>query len=327
MAYLRQAAARSEFVVEAVRAASPPTIDGDLDDWSAAQPLSATTQTNILRGSAGWGGADKDAFVGYVMWDEQNLYIAARVFDPEHRQPETGPSVWKGDTLWVYLDPNRDRSTVEAKLTLAETPEGPQVWHWKANSYVRDALLAWKGGDGQYVYEAKLPWESLGVSRIEVGKQMGIELGRGCCGSGFQDLSGKDPDAAGNLVKLNPGGHLDPRHERPGFSAERARLPSPCAGTSDEGREGSGPRKQPQGGSPDRDYLWLERLTSTPVELSSGPHTLALEYAGTDPTRKVALDGFLLVPAQLTKTLEAPNGATLTLTYDIDTGQFIIEEK
>ena len=323
VAYLRRAAAQKEFVAEAAHASSPPTIDGDLGDWSATQPLSATAQSNILRGSAGWGGADKDAFVGYVMWDEQNLYAAARVFDPEHRQTEIGPSVWKGDTLWVYLDANRDRSTVEAKLTLAQTPDGPQVWNWKANAYVRDAQLAWKGGEGQYIYEIKLPWASLGVSRIEVGKKMGIELGRGCCGSGFQDLSGKDPDTAGNLVQLTLVDALTP-----GVSSRIVSPSGPDAVALRWNLDGSGPRKQSQGGSPDRDYLWLERLTSTPVEMSAGPHTLTLEYAGTDPARTVALDGFLLVPAQLTRTLEAPQeGRDLTLLYDIESGQFKMEEK
>ena len=106
-AYLRQSAAGKEFTAEVLHAPAPPTIDGDLGDWSAAQPLSATSTANIVRGAAGWGGADKDAFVGYLMWDETNLYVAARVFDPEHSQTETGPSVWKGDTLWVYLDTNK----------------------------------------------------------------------------------------------------------------------------------------------------------------------------------------------------------------------------
>jgi hypothetical protein len=261
------------------------------------------------------------------MWDEQNLYVAALVFDPEHSQNEIGPSVWKGDTLWVYLDPNRDRTTVEAKLTFAQTPEGPQVWHWKANSYVRDAQLAWRGGEGRYVYEAKLPWASLGVSRIEAGNEgrrteMGIELGRGCCGNGFQDLSGTDPDAAGNLVQMTLVDALTP-----GASSQAAAPSGPDAVALRWDLDGTGARKHLQGGSPDRDYLWLERLTSTPLDLAAGPHTLSLDYAGTDPARKIALDGFLLMPAQLTKTLEAPTGQTLTLTYDIDTGQFRIQEK
>jgi hypothetical protein len=321
-AYLRQAAAQKEFKAEAVRAPAPPSVDGDLVDWSAAHPLSATLQSNILRGSAGWGGADKDAFVGYLMWDLENLYIAARVFDPEHRQMEIGPSVWKGDTLWVYLDSNRDRSTAEAKLTLAQTPEGPQVWNWKANAYVRDAQMVWKGGEGEYVYEAKLPWASLGVSRIEAGKVMGIELGRGCCGSGFQDLSGKDPDASGNLVQLSLVDALTP-----GVSDLVAAPSGPDSVALRWDLDGGGARKHSQGGSPDRDYLWLERLSSTPIEMSAGAHKLSLEYAGTDPARAISLDGFLLVPAQLKKTLQAQGKPDLTLIYDIDSGQFRMEER
>src|SRR5438270_6545035 len=164
VAYLRQAAAKKEFEAEALRAHTPPVIDGDLSEWSSAQPLSATATANILRGAAGWGGPDKDAFVGYLMWDEQNLYVGAHVLDPEHSQTETGPSVWKGDTLWIYLDTNRDRSSVDIKLTLAQTPSGPQIWNWKASAFVRDATLVWKQGARSYVYEASLPWSSLGVS-------------------------------------------------------------------------------------------------------------------------------------------------------------------
>ena len=165
VAYLRQGLPHEGLTVEAVKAATPPTIDGDLAEWTAAQPLSVTTIANILRGAAGWGGPDKDAFIGYMMWDNQNLYVAARVLSPTHRQTEIGPSVWKGDTLWIYLDTRRDKSTVDDKLTLAQTPKGPQVWNWKVNSYLPDAKLAWKQGDGFYIYEAALPWKSLGLDQ------------------------------------------------------------------------------------------------------------------------------------------------------------------
>lgn len=321
-AYLRQSAAARDLSAEALHAPAPPTVDGDLADWSAAQPLSATSTANILRGAAGWGGADKDAFVGYAMWDQDNLYVAAQVFDPEHSQTETGPSVWKGDTLWIYLDTNRDRSSVDVKLTLAQTPSGPQVWNWKANAFVRDAKLVWKQGAGSYVYEVSLPWSSLGVSKVEAGKQIGLELGRGCCGSGFQDLSGKDPDTAVNLVpltlvdKLSPGaGNQTQSPGGPDAIALRWSL--------DDGSS----RKQPQGGAPDRDYLWLERLTSTPVDLAAGSHTLHLEYGGSDPGRSALIDGFLLLPARLTRTLNSPDGHSLTLTYDIESGKLTFEEK
>ena len=320
IAYLRQGLPREGLTVEAVRATTPPAIDGDLGEWTAAQLLSVTTIANILRGAAGWGGPDQDAFFGYMMWDDQNLYVAAQVLSPKHHQPEIGQLVWKGDTLWIYLDTRRDRSSVDAKLTLAQTPEGPQVWNWKVNSYLPEAKLAWKQGEGFYIYEAALPWKSLGLDQVQLSQEMGLELGRGCCGSGFQDISGMDPDTAANLVKMILVDQLSPDANTP-----IAPLAGPDAVAVRWSLDGASFRNQSQAGAPDRDYLWLERLTSIPVDLAAGPHILTFEYAGADPTRSAAIDGFLLLPAKLTKSFTGPGGS-LVLTYDISLGQLSIEE-
>jgi hypothetical protein len=321
IAYLRQGLPREDFTVEVLQAAAPPAIDGNLDEWTDAQLLLVNTTANILRGAAGWGGPDQDAFFSYVMWDDQNLYVASQVLAPTHRQTEIGPSVWKGDTLRVYLDTPRDRSTVDAKLTLAQTPEGPQVWNWKVNSYLPGAELAWKQGEGFYVYEAALPWKSLGIDQVQPGHEMGLELGRGCCsGGGFQDLSGMDPDTAANLVKTILVEQLSPEANTP-----VAPLTGPDAVALRWSLDGDKFRNQPHASSPDRDYLWLERLTSIPVDLAAGPHALTLEYGGTDPTRSAAIDGFLLMPATLTKNFTGPGGS-LVLTYDINLGQLSIQE-
>jgi hypothetical protein len=320
VAYLRQGMPREGLTVEALQAETPPEIDGDLGEWAAAQPLSVTTTANILRGAAGWGGPEQDAFIGHVMWDDQNLYVAAHVLSPSHRQTGIGPSVWKGDTLWIYLDTRRDRSTVEDKLTLAQTPEGPQVWNWKASNYLLGAQLAWKQGDGFYIYEAALPWKSLGLDQVQLGDEMGLELGRGCCGSGFQDLSGMDPDTAANLVKMVLVDQLSP-DATDSVAVETGPDAVALRWSLDE----NNPRSHSQAGAPDRDYLWLERLTSIPVDLSAGAHTLSLEYGGLDPGRSVAIDGFLLMPAILTKHFSGPDGS-LTITYDIPLGELRLEE-
>ena len=320
IAYLRQGMPREGLTVEAVQATVPPTTDGDLGEWTNAQLLLVNATANILRGAAGWGGPDQDAFFGYVMWDNQNLYVGAQVLSPAHRQTEIGPSVWKGDTLWIYLDTRRDRSSVDAKLTLAQTPEGPQVWNWKVNSFLPGAELAWKQGEGFYVYEAALPWKSLSMDQLQTGQEMGLELGRGCCGNGFQDLSGMDPDTAANLVKMILVTELSPDANTP-----VSPLTGPDVVALRWSLDGSTFRNQPQAGSPDRDYLWLERLTSIPVDLAAGPHALTLEYGGTDPTRSAAIDGFLLMPSKLTKTFIGPGGS-LVLTYDIELGQLNLEE-
>ena len=322
IAYLRQGLPREDFTVEALQAATPPEIDGDLDEWTNAQLLLVNTTDNILRGAAGWGGPDQDAFFSYVLWDNKNLYVAAQVLSPTHHQNEIGPSVWKGDTLWIYIDTRRDRSTVDAKLTLAQTPEGPQVWNWKVNSYLPEAQLAWKQGEGFYIYEAALPWKSLGIDQVQPGHEMGLELGRGCCnGGGFQDMSGLDPDTAANLVRTILVEQLSPNANSP-----VAPLTGPDAVALRWSLDGDKFRNQPQASAPDREYLWLERLTSIPVDLAAGPHTLTLEYGGTDPTRSAAIDGFLLMPAKLTKNFTGPGGS-LVLTYDINLGQLSIEEQ
>jgi hypothetical protein len=321
IAYLRQGLPRDDFTVEAIQTAVPPVLDGDLNEWTDAQLLLVNTPANILRGTAAWGGPDQDAFFSYVMWDDQNLYVAAQVLSPTHHQTEIGPSVWKGDTLWIYLDTRRDRSTVDAKLTLAQTPEGPQVWNWKVNSYLPGAQLAWKQGEGFYVYEAALPWKSLGIDQVQPGHEMGLELGRGCCsGGGFQDLSGMDPDTAANLVQTILVEQLSPDANTP-----VAPLTGPDAVALRWSLDGDKFRSQTQASAPDREHLWLERLTSIPVELAAGPHMLTLEYGGTDPTRSAAIDGFLLIPATLTKNFSGPGG-TLVLTYDIELGQLNIKE-
>jgi hypothetical protein len=209
---------------------------------------------------------------------------------------------------------------VGSKLTLAQTPQGPEVWNWKTNTFLPGVKLAWKQGAGFYTYEAALPWKSLGVDLIQPGAEMGLELGRGCCGSGFQDLSGADPDVAANLVKMSL---VEKRSSQTNPLAGRPSGPDAVALLWNLDR--SGVRKQSQAGAPDRDYLWLERLTSLPVDLAAGAHTLTLEYGGTDPQRSAAIDGFLLMPAKLTRSFNGPGGA-LTLTVDLDQGRVDLQE-
>jgi hypothetical protein len=316
-AYLKQQFYQQPFVAEALRVPTPPTIDGKLDEWQVAQPLSVTQASNILRGTAGWGGADKDSFVGYLLWDDANLYVAAHVYSPEHHQTETGPSVWKGDTLWIYLDSNHDKQSVETKLTLAQTPSGPQVWEWQSGFFLPDAKLTWQQVPGGYIYEAALPWKSLNVRAPKAGQQMGINLGRGCCGTGFMDLSGTDPDIAKNEVQLTLVDKLS------AGSKEQVQHPTgPDAVGMRWQLDDRGPGRQLHGGAADRDYLTLERLASAPFDLKAGAHSLRLEYAGTDPTRQISVDGVLLMPTVLRKTLRDDSGRQIEVTYQIDGGKW-----
>jgi hypothetical protein len=311
ISHLHRAAPKPERVAEAVRAPGPVAVDGLLDEWDGAQPLPVDSQEQILRGASAWPGPEQASFSLSWMWDETNLYVAARVRDPEHSQNETGPSVWRGDTLWLYLDTRGSRSRVDVKLTLAQTPDGPQVWNWTAQGFLPGAQLGWQETEGGYVYEATLPLESLNFLQPEEGKRIHFEAGIGFTG-GFMDWTGMDPDTAANLAPLTFVTALSEAGQR-GEAPEQ----SPADVALAVALNGAEPTVIPQAVAPDRDHLWLDLVSAEPVALKKGEHGLRLTYAGQQPDREAVVDAFLIVPAVACKRLENEAGERLTLCYDM----------
>lgn len=326
VAIQRQGVASEETALVAPRAGSPPTIDGDLSEWADVPVFSANTARQFLRGAGVWRGPDVDSFDIQFTWDDDALYLAASVRDPVHEQPEIGPSVWRYDVLWGYIDGTGQGQRIGSKFTLAQTPQGPQVWDWVASSWLPNAQLAWEpfAAGGGYVYEAALPWRSLRVRGVEAGKVIGVEAGRGLGGDSFLDLTGGDPDVAANLAKLILVDTLADLETMGGADVVMSGAANAIAlGVSIDG----GARiVVPANTAPDRRYLWLDRVGSGPVTLSAGEHTLTLTYAGLDDLRRVAVDGFLIQPVIAQRVFAGPDGARLTLTYDTATGAIRVEE-
>src|SRR5690606_41974122 len=125
------------------------------------------------------GAGDRASFTLRLLWDDEALCVAASVRGPQQAQAEIGPSVWRGDTLWGYIAGTGRGARLSSKWTLANTPQGPQVWDWVAESFMPNAELAWQpfeAGDG-YIYEARLPFASMRVSDVSAGKEKRIEAG------------------------------------------------------------------------------------------------------------------------------------------------------
>lgn len=323
VAHLRQRPPQLAKAPQALRASGPVRIDGRLDEWPAALPIRVDSRDNILRGGASWQGPEQDSFAACALWDEENLYLAAEVTQAApHTQNETGPSVWKGDALWVYMDTSGAGTRVDVKFTLAQTPQGPQVWDWKGSAFLPGARLAWAPTARGYAYEAAIPLAALDLEP-KPGLAIGFDIGKGCCGSGFMDLSGKDPDVAANLVPLT---FVDTPAAGEGASTS-ARQSGPGAVALSVQVDGGAPVFLPEQVSPDRDYLWLDRLEAGPLHLDAGPHTLTIAYAGSDPERTSVVDGFLLQPTVLRRTLRSPAGATLRIAYDLSTGTLSWQEE
>lgn len=144
----------------------------------------ALVHKQILHGAASWPGAEKASFTLSFQWDTQFLYVAARVRDEAYVQNEVGPSVWRGDALWLYFNLLGDRRSLDAKLTLAQTPAGPQIWNWRAQSFQPGAVLAWQATPTGYLYEAALPWTSFHVNPAQRARFF-FDAGIGFGASGF----------------------------------------------------------------------------------------------------------------------------------------------
>ncbi len=282
-AHQRDAIASKDTQLVALRTPGPVTIDGTLDEWTDVPVFSANTARQFLRGAGIWRGPEIDSFDIRFMWDDENLYLAATVRDPVFEQTQIGPGVWQYDALWGYVDGAGRGLHISSKFTLAQTPDGPQVWDWIAGTWMPNAELAWTAfetGDG-YIYEAKLPFRSLRVDAPEVGSTIGVEAGLGVGGDSFLDLTGADPDTAANLADLiliNEMSDLDTLG-----GAEVVLSGGANAIALGVAVDGGAILTVPANTAPDRRYLWLDPVGDGPLSLEAGTHTVALSYAGTEP--------------------------------------------
>lgn len=311
VAHMRQSANSDANLVQ--RAETPPTIDGDASDWSAELPvLASDTSQQFLRGAGVWQGADVDSHRITLQWDEDNLYLLAQVRDPEHNQPFTLRNVGQGDALWIYVTNSPDARRISAKFTLAETPDGPQIWDWVSPRFLNGATLGWQATDGGYTYEAAIPWSSLDIEAPAAGTQFGFEAGRSVGGNSFMDLTGRDPDVAANLLTLML---AEPGVELAGNVAPQVAL---------DVRVNDGDTITiPESVSPDSDHFWLDLVTETPVQLVEGENIIRYRYAGDEGENPgiSAVDAFYIQPVTARRLLQHPDGRTIELTYNTLTGE------
>jgi hypothetical protein len=314
-AHMRTAANSTAFLIP--QAESVPTIDGSGTDWSDQLPiLESNTAGQFLRGAGLWQGADVDSHAVRLTWDDDHLYVLATVRDPEHIQEFSVSGVWQGDALWLYF--SNDGHTLSTKLTLAQTPQGAQIWDWTRTRFAQGAALAWQQSEGAYTYEASIPWSVLEVDAPSAGMRIGFEAGRGIGGSSFMDLTGRDPDVAANLLQLTLS--MPDMNESLGESpniALEVRVDREDAFTL------------AQSISPDSDYFWLDRVTKNPIRLDAGEHTIRYEYAGTEGSTNPGIskiDAFYLQPVVARRVVALPDGTQYTLTYNTLTGESHLED-
>jgi hypothetical protein len=93
-----------ELVIDCLRG-TPVAIDGDLSDWSldAMTPALVDVEEQLNTGQASWSGADDLSGAFYLLWDDQNVYIAAIIKDDKLSMNKTGGDIWNADCIEVFF--------------------------------------------------------------------------------------------------------------------------------------------------------------------------------------------------------------------------------
>ena len=185
----------------AVKARKPLRIDGQFDDWGDAAPLFVHPEGRLggltffakdYGEEMQWTGPDDFSSAWQMMWDENFLYLATKVFDdlwvPQHELD----SFWNGDTISLQIDPQphlTDASIQPVPRNLQETHtfdiglsrQGPKIRrkypavHKPAGILSNTKCTIKQVHDGVQ-YEIAIPWDELAPLRPESGKWMGVSL-------------------------------------------------------------------------------------------------------------------------------------------------------
>ena len=92
---------------------SPVTVDGTLDEWDEL-PFLCTRPAEIIKQPRTWKGPKDGSFKFAVAYDEEYLYIAARVTDDKiHQRP--GDVAWRREHLSILLDARSKSERLAAK--------------------------------------------------------------------------------------------------------------------------------------------------------------------------------------------------------------------
>ncbi len=170
-------------------------IDGDLrkygkPDITLTSPENVYPRSVIVRESSDvlkYDGKDIEAEI-HLAWNDDALYIGARVRDRRHMQRYLAREIWRDDCMQFAVIPD-----LKAKNLMDGNSFGEGVWNFAAALCKNGpALYRFKSGkragavcdarcvirrDGLYtVYELALPWRSVGATKPGPGKVLGLNF-------------------------------------------------------------------------------------------------------------------------------------------------------
>ncbi len=231
----------TDYVAECHRASAAPKIDGklDLQEWNRACPIpligaNQLTLTKESTKESNKGGDPSYTWtprnlsgVGYVMWDDANLYVAVQVRDDVAHADGADASVVDGDSVVLAFDstnrsPDGDKKAFELFLS-AQKPGGgsglttifrpeAHAGGLRSGQLARDSSIYELAiskveaktddkGDasaGGWIYELRIPFSDLGGFQPGLGRKLAFSM------------QIHDNDGKGRAATMTWGGGLQP---------------------------------------------------------------------------------------------------------------------
>lgn len=183
----------AEASATAFKAVDGITVDGDLSEWNLSSPIRIEDAAQIIRDESFWQGPMDCSCVVYVMWDENNLYLAVDVTEDtpfgasemlelDHQDnfklflstdPSADPNreTYGTNDFMIYLivdnlywDTGIDRSMIEKDARERFVSKGMSGGEDVLEGYERTAVTTTTG----FIYEAAIPWSNFSNENIPV---------------------------------------------------------------------------------------------------------------------------------------------------------------
>ena len=199
------ALAYSDLAAVCYKAPEAFTIDGDLSEWNLSSPVIGNTETQVVRDVGQWTGPEDCSFEVYLMWDEDNLYLAATILDDTPFMYREGFPPDMADALVIFFSTDAQADVDRTEYTaydfrLTQIIDDYDYCNGIDRDMIADNLgfeTAGEDGDlqvldgfecaiaeieGGYTYESIIPWSNFSNENItqlvpEVGMTIGFEIG------------------------------------------------------------------------------------------------------------------------------------------------------
>lgn len=173
-------------IIQVHKAAKAVTIDGNLNEYPKFAVRMDDKSFEKLQYFE-YGGKDDISADIYLLWDDENLYVAAKITDDvPFTNKLDGPDIWNGDSIEVLLgmddkaDPQRiyfGKGDYQIGLSAGNNKDiKPNEWIWRRDDYQSGIELTAKPADKGYTIEAKIPFKVLGGFKPEIGKRFDFNI-------------------------------------------------------------------------------------------------------------------------------------------------------